>query len=201
MTIKNVIFDFGNVIIDWNPEYLYETLFDTREEMDYFLTHICHMEWHSQQDAGQSFQAATEERLAAFPEHADMIKRFYGDWEKMFKGEIAENVALIQTLKDRGYRMFGLTNWPGEIFPESRKMFSSFAEFEGIVVSGIEKVVKPNPRIYEILLDRYNLVPQECFFIDDRKENIEGAEAFGIMGLHYIPGSDLKAQLEDANIL
>ncbi len=201
MTIKNVIFDFGNVIIDWDPKYLYEKLFDDKGEMDHFLTHICDMEWHSHQDGGRTFKEATDIKLAEFPEHADMIRRFYGDWDQMFKGQIEVNVALIDPLKEKGYRLFGLTNWPGEIFEESRKMFPAFAKFEGIVVSGIERTVKPYPEIYRILLDRYDLNASECFFIDDRKENIDAAVALGFDGLHYIPGSDLRSQLLERGLL
>ena len=201
MNIKNVIFDFGNVIIDWDPRYLFETLIEDKEELDFFLNHICHLEWHGKTDAGATFAENTAERLKVYPEHAEMINQFYAGWEQMFRGEISENVALIQPLKDKGYRMFGLTNWSGEVFPRSREMFPSFAEFEGIVVSGIEKVVKPNSRIYKILLERYQLNANECFFIDDRLENIEGARALGFHGLHYVPGSDLKQQLIDCGIL
>jgi len=201
MQIDAIIFDFGNVLVNWDPKNLYETLFEDSKEMEYFLTNICSMEWHGQQDAGRSCDEATKILEESFPEHKEMIRRFYRDWESMFSGEIQENTALLPKLKTRGYRLFGLTNWPGDMFPRALRQFPCFEEFEGIVVSGYEKMIKPNREIYHLLLDRYQLAAKNSLFIDDRIENIEEAQRIGFHTIHYTNDVNLGKVLTDNGVL
>lgn len=193
--IKNIIFDFGGVLVDWNPAYLYSKVFADKEEMDYFLNEICTTEWNSKQDAGRSLAEATEELLVKFPKYSNQIEMFYGNWQAMLGGAINENVALLKPLKEK-YKLYGLTNWSAETLPEAFNIFPFFQEFEGVVVSGAEKLVKPDAQIYKVLLSRYKLKASECLFIDDNKDNIEAAEILGFHTIHFTRGVNLENELQ-----
>lgn len=201
MTIKNIVFDFGGVLVDWNPRYLYEQLFDNKHDMEYFLTHICTEAWNIEQDAGRTLADGTRLLQEQFPEHHDMIQRFYDDWEVMVKGDIPQNTSLLRRLNEKGYRLFGLTNWSGETFPIALKRFPFFQEFEGIVVSGDEKMIKPDERIYRLLLDRYQLRAEECVFIDDNINNISAANVIGFHTIHFANGLNLEQRLLEMEFL
>ena len=195
MEIKNVIFDFGGVLIDWNPRYLYREMFQDEEEMEFFLAKICNPAWNVQQDAGRSFSVATEVLVAEYPQYEKEIRHYYDNWEKMIKGAIEENVAFLEDLKN-AYRLFGLTNWSEESFTVVFNQYPFFKEFEGIVVSGTEKIVKPDARIYELLLTRYDLKAGESLFIDDNKENIDAADKIGFKTIHLIEEVSLKHEFK-----
>ena len=195
MEIKNIIFDFGGVLIDWNPRYLYRNVFQDEVEMDFFLEKICNPEWNLKQDAGRSFNEATKELINKFPKYENEIRNYYSNWTKMIGGAIVENVALIAGLKDK-YRLFGLTNWSAEAFPIVFNQYPFFKEFEGIVVSGIEKIVKPDARIYKLLLTRYGLIANESLFIDDNQENINAANKLGFKTIHLTETVHLKDELQ-----
>ncbi|MDM8159955.1 HAD family phosphatase [Labilibaculum sp. K2S] len=195
MKIKNIIFDFGGVLIDWNPRYLYRNVFQDEVEMEYFLKEVCSTEWNIQQDAGRSLDEATEELVKKFPQYEKEIRNYYSDWAKMIRGAIEENAALIKDLKDK-YRLFGLTNWSAETFPIVFDQYSFFKELEGIVVSGTEKIIKPDARIYQLLLTRYGLTANESLFIDDNQENIDAANRLGFNTIPLLKGVNLKDELE-----
>lgn len=183
--IKNIIFDLGGVLIDWDPKYVYRTIFKTEEEVDWFLNNITTMEWNVEQDGGRTIAEANEILIAQYPEHADNIKIYYDRWEEMLGGPIEENVALFKELKDsEKYKMVALTNWSAETFPVAIDRYGFLGWFDGIVVSGVEKCKKPDRKIYDIILNRYNLVPSESVFIDDNKDNISAAQKLGIKTVH-----------------
>lgn len=184
--IRNVIFDFGGVLVDWNPRHLFKDYFKTEEEMEYFLKNICTDEWNSRQDAGRSLAEGTALLQKQFPEFAEPIGMYYGQWDKMIGGEISGNVELLKKLKSQGYKLYGLTNWSCETLPRVRNRYDFFKLFDGIVVSGEEHIVKPDPRIYQILLDRYKLVPEECVFLDDSARNVEAARKLGISAIQVV---------------
>ncbi len=200
MKIKNIVFDFGGVLVDWNPRYLYEKYFDDKEQMESFLNNVCTPEWNQQQDAGKSLAEATKELQQKFPTHKEMIRLFYDKWEVMLKSEIPENVKVLYHLKTK-YRLFGLTNWSGETFPIAHKRFPFFKELEGIVVSGDEKLIKPDKEIYLRLLDRYQLKADESIFIDDNPANIDAAEEIGFITIHFGKNTKLEEKLKQINIL
>lgn len=200
MDIKNIVFDFGGVLVDWNPRYLYETLFEETSEMDHFLSHICTMEWNSRQDAGRSLAKGTALLQNRFPEHKIMIAHFYDGWETMLKGEIPENTALLPRIKEK-YRLFGLTNWSAETFPVALDRFPFFKHFEGIVVSGEEKMIKPGKDIFHVLLDRYGLAAEASVFIDDTLPNIQAAAELGFHTIHFHEGVSLEAELKKMGLL
>ncbi|TRX62664.1 HAD family phosphatase [Fulvivirga sp. M361] len=200
MKIDNIIFDFGGVLVDWNPRYLFDSLFEDKEALEYFLSEVCTHDWNIQQDAGRSLAEGTRLLQEIHPEHATMIQRFYDDWEVMLKDEIVENTKLIPVLK-RSYRLFGLTNWSAETFPIALKRFPFFSELEGIVVSGEEKMIKPNKEIYLLLLDRYKLKAENSIFIDDNLENILAAQKIGFHTVHFNGDLNLEHELERIGVL
>ena len=182
--IKNIVFDFGGVLVDWNPRYLYHKYFSTEEEMEYFLAHICTGEWNMQQDAGRPFAEGVALLQAEHPEYAEAIALYDTRWSEMIGGAIQENVDWLRELKAQGYHIYGLTNWSAEKFPGVRAQYDFFGLMDGIVVSGEEHLVKPDIRIYQTLLDRYHLRADECLFIDDSLANIEGAKQAGLHVWH-----------------
>ncbi len=194
--IKNIIFDFGGVLLDWNPRYLYKSYFNNDEEMEHFLADICNGEWNIKQDAGRPFAEAVKELQAKFPEYAEAIQMYDDDWEKMLKCELPESIDLLKELKSMGYGIYGLTNWSAEKIGYAFANYSSFSLFDGIVVSGVEKIVKPDRKIYEILLERYSLKPGECVFIDDNQDNVDMAKVLGINAIRFDNIGNVKEHLE-----
>ncbi|MCI7461516.1 MAG: HAD family phosphatase [Bacteroides sp.] len=194
--IKNIIFDFGGVLLDWNPRYLYKSYFNNDEEMEHFLADICNGEWNIRQDAGRPFAEAVKELQAKFPEYAEAIQMYDDDWEKMLKCELPESIDLLKELKFMGYGIYGLTNWSAEKIGYAFANYSFFSLFDGIVVSGVEKVVKPDRKIYEILLERYSLKPGECVFIDDNQDNVDMAKVLGINAIRFDNIGNVKEHLE-----
>ena len=193
--IKNVIFDYGNVLVDWNPEYLFLPVFGGDEEKcRYFTNHVCNREWFTRMDRGESMDKCVAELQAQFPQYADAVAMFRDHWFDMCQGDIPGMVEIIQDLKSRGVGVYGLTNWPAATFTEARRRFRTLAGIDNYVVSSSVKLAKPEPAIYELLIRKYNLKPQECAFIDDRIDNVNAAKALGMSGIVY-PGS--ANQLQD----
>lgn len=200
--IETVIFDLGGVLIDWNPRYLYRKLFKTEDEITWFLENICTPEWNEHQDAGRTFEEATRELLNRFPGHEEAIRAWYDRWEETIGGPNSETVEVLRALVDqKSHRLYALTNWSAETFPWARKTFPFLHWFEGIVVSGEEKTLKPRPEFYRILLDRYGVKPSTSLFIDDNLKNVQGADAVGIEGVHFRNAAQLKELLELRGIL
>ncbi len=201
-SINTIIFDLGGVLIDWNPRHLYRKIFKTEAEIDWFLQNVCTSEWNEQQDAGRSFEEATDELLAKFPEHEMAIRAWYGRWEETINGHIPGTVAIFKELKEaKGHRLYALTNWSEQTFPWALKNFEFLNWFEGIVVSGHEKTRKPFPEFYQILLHRYQVDPTKAVFIDDVHRNILGGEAAGIKGIHFQSPEQLRSDLKELKIL
>ena len=200
MQIQNIIFDFGGVLIDWNPIYLYSNVFETEEEVNYFLENICRYDWNVLQDAGRPVLEATLLLQKKHPEFSKQISYYYGRWEEMLGGTIDENVKLIKPLKKR-YKLYGLTNWSAETLPIAMEKYSFFKDLDGIVVSGDEKIVKPDPKIYEILLSRYNLDAESSLFIDDNADNIETAKKMGFKTVHFKDNVNLEQLLKSEKVL
>ena len=201
--IKNIIFDLGGVLIDWNPEYVYLDVFEgDRKKMQWFLDEICTMDWNENQDGGYPLKKATEERVSLFPQYEEWIRMYYGRWEEMLGGSIEETVEILdQLLGDIKFRVIALTNWSSETFPVALQRFEFLHRFEGIVVSGIEKTRKPFPDIYQLTLDRYGFKAEETLFIDDNQRNIDAAADMGIQTIHFKNPKDLKYNLNKKGIL
>ena len=187
--IKIVIFDFGNVLIDWNPAYLFLPYFKGDEDKCRFFTdNVCNREWFTRMDRGESMDKCVAELQQQYPQYADAVAMFRDRWFEMCSGEIPGMLELIQDLKAKGVGVYGLTNWPAETFDEARRRFKTIASIDNIVVSSHVKLAKPDPAIYQLLLSRYNLNPDECVFIDDRKDNVDTAIRLGMNGIIF-PGS------------
>ena len=195
--IRNIIFDFGSVLVDWNPERLYGPYFNDDAKMQYFLTEICPHAWNAQADAGRSTAEITEERVAVHPEWEKEIRMYFGQWIKMMGEQIPGMQELVEELKNRGYRLYGLTNWSAETFPLVKDNYPVFRLLDGIVVSGEEKIAKPDPGIFSILLQRYGLKPEECLFIDDNPKNVSTGESLGIRGLVFTSAAALRSRLAE----
>ena len=183
--IKHVIFDFGCVLINWDQHHLYDPYFGSSEKTDWFIEHICTVPWNNQTDVGKTFAQAVAEKVAEFPEWEKEIRMYWEQWELMIGGEVEGMKEWISELKQQGYGVYGLTNWSAETFPLVKDKYEVFGMLDGIVMSGEELIGKPDARIYQILLDRYQLKAEECVFIDDRESNIQGGEQVGIRGIVF----------------
>lgn len=201
-SINTVIFDLGGVLIDWNPRYLYRKIFKTEEEINWFLENVCTPEWNDQQDAGRSFEEATEELVTKFPEHELAIRAWYGRWNETINGRIHETLELLKEIKEsKKYKLYALTNWSAETFPWALDNFEFLHWFEGIVVSGVEKSRKPFPEFYKILFDRYQINPAQAIFIDDNIKNVEGALKVGLPTIHFQSAEQTRKELAKAKVI
>jgi 2-haloacid dehalogenase len=202
MEVKNIIFDLGGVLVDWNPDYVFLDEFGgDRKKMQRFYDEVCTFDWNENQDAGYPLAQATEDRVALFPEQEAMIRMYYGRWEEMLGGPIAGTVALLKKLVDHpDYRVVALTNWSAETFPIALARFDFLHWFEGIVVSGTEQTRKPFPEIYQTTLQRFSLEAPASLFIDDNARNIAAAAALGIQTIQFKNPDQLKTDLRTKGI-
>ncbi len=196
MMIKNIIFDFGGVLLDWNPRYLYKDYFRDGREMEHFLADVCTPERNSELDCGFPFAEWVRKYRKMYPEYSEAIALYHTGWPKMLGGLLPDGAALLRDMKSAGYGIYGLTNWSAETICYAYEAFGDMKPlFDGIVVSGEEKTLKPGPEIYRILLDRYGLKADECVFLDDSRKNIETAVALGIKGVLYDNALRVKEEL------
>ncbi|GAB4026610.1 HAD family hydrolase [Spirosoma koreense] len=199
--IQTIVFDFGGVLVDWNPRYLFQQLIPDTDQLDWFLATVCTNEWNLEQDKGRMFADAIQERQEAFPAYKELIAHYYGRWEEMLGEPIAGSVAILNEVKKMGYSLYGLTNWSAESFPIARRKFDFFGLFDGIVVSGEEKLIKPDLALFVRLLERYNLDAPSSVFIDDNLLNVEAARRVGFQAIHFESAPRLREQLVDWGVL
>ena len=201
MNYNTIIFDLGGVLIDWNPVYLYRKVFTDEGEMKTFLQEVCHSDWNRQQDGGRPFAEAIAEQTALFPHYEDQIQVYHDRWEEMLGGPIEENVQVLEDLRQQpDINLYAITNFSAETFPIAQRKHPFLQYFQDTIVSGELKMLKPDAIIYKTLLDRHSIPPERAIFIDDVRENIEGAEALGIHGIHFTPKTDLRKELQALNI-
>lgn len=194
--VHTIVFDLGNVLIRWDPRILFRKMFAEDEAaMEHFLSEVCNSEWNEQQDRGRSWKHGIELAIQEHPSHERHIRAFHERWEEMIPGAIDETVEILAELRALDVRLLALTNWSDETFPIALRRFPFLAWFEGIVVSGREQLVKPDPAIYRLLIDRYQLVPQSTVFIDDSIRNVEASIREGLHGIHFQGAADLRARL------
>ncbi len=199
--IQAVIFDFGGVLVEWNPHKLYSRYFDQPHEIDRFLGEINFVEWNVQQDKGRPFAQAVAELSRKFPQHEHLIRAYHEYWEDSVVGPIDGSVAILKKLKQLGYSLYGLSNWSAETFPLVRSKYSFFDYFDGIVISGEAKMIKPDAEIFYHLLSKFNLNAGECLFIDDSPANINTAQRIGLSTLRFESPSKLESELIKLDVL
>lgn len=201
-SIDTVIFDLGGVLIDWNPRHLFRKLFDKEEEMEYFLEHVCTGDWNEQQDAGRPFAEAVAEKVASFPEYEPQINAFFDRWPEMLGGPIEDTVAILEQIHQaKEHRLLALTNWSHETWPVAWERYHFLKHFEDILVSGKEKLKKPDPKIYQLLLARNNVDPRRALFIDDSQRNVKAAKKEGIPSIHFTNPTALRTTLRHFGVI
>lgn len=193
--LDTVVFDIGNVLVGWDPRHLYRKVFATEAEVEQFLAEICTMEWHLAHDQGVSFEENGLKLKALHPAHADLIDMWHGRYAEMIPGRIPGTAELLHQLGDNSVSLHGLTNMPSTVFAYLRETYRELQRFGVTVVSGDEGVIKPDPRIFEILIERTGLVPAQTLFIDDSIRNIEAAATLGFATHHFETAEGLRGDL------
>jgi 2-haloacid dehalogenase len=200
--VRAVVFDVGNVLYGWEPRRLYERLIGDDQALDAFMSDVVTMEWHLQHDAGRDFVETSAELIAAHPHHRALIEAWAPRFEETITGPVPGSLEILRALDDAGVPLFGITNFSHEFWPPFRALRSEiFDRFTDIVVSGNEKLIKPDPAIYKLALERFGLAAGEGLFVDDRLENIESARANGFAVHHFTGVEALRAQLVGLGLL
>jgi 2-haloacid dehalogenase len=197
-----VVFDLGGVLIDWNPRYLYRKLFPGDEAgMEHFLANVCTSDWNIRQDAGRPLAEAYALLVAQHPDKRQLIEAWGPRFDEMMSGPIEETVEILAELRARGTPLYALSNWSDETFPYALRRFEFLGWFRHIVVSGRLKLIKPDPRIFQHLLETQRLDPQRTVFIDDAKHNAEAAAALGMHAVHFTTPAALRVSLQQLGLL
>jgi 2-haloacid dehalogenase len=193
--VDAVVFDIGGVLLDWDPRYLYRQLFDDPDEMADFLTRICTVAWHREHDLGVDTAQSCQDLARLHPRYAHMIMAWADRGEEMIAGQIDGTVEVLAELKAAGLRCFALSNMEPDSFAVRRNRFAFMRWFDGCVISGIERVAKPDNRIFEILLERHDLDPPRTVFIDDSPGNVDAAAQLGVTALYFTGPQQLRLDL------
>jgi 2-haloacid dehalogenase len=196
-----VTFDLGGVLIDWDPRYLYRTLFDDEQEMERFLAEVTTQEWNAAQDAGRSWAEAVEVLAAEFPDQRALIEAYHRRWPETLGDAIAGTVEILAELRAAGVRLLALSNWSAETFPLARPRYPFLDWFDGIVISGEVGAAKPDERIFRTLIERHAVVPSRTVFVDDSEANVRTAAALGFVALRFSDPPTLRADLADLGLL
>ena len=200
MQVDTVVFDVGNVLIRWDPRHLYRKLFAAEAEMERFLAEVCTDAWNLEQDRGRTWAEAIAERVPLFPQHEALIRAYSERWHEMVPGEVEGSVAILDGLRAAGVPLYAITNFSTEKFAEAQARFPFLRGFRDVVVSGVERLLKPDPAIYRVLLDRNGLEAGRCLFIDDSEKNVRGAEAVGMRAHHFRDAPTLAAALRELGL-
>jgi 2-haloacid dehalogenase len=202
VNIKAIIFDYGNVLLDWNPRYVYRRYFpDDPERMENFLREINFMEWNAHQDMGRPFEEGVAILSEQFPQYADLIRAFHEHWTDSVGEALAGTVEILKQLKQSGYSLYGFSNWSAETFPHARAKHNFFDLFDDMVISGAVGFVKPEPEIYQIMLEKIGRPAPECLFIDDSLPNIQQANKIGFATIHFQSPAQLKEELTKLQLI
>jgi len=201
-TIKAIIFDFGNVLLEWNPRLVYRRYFpDNEAAMEQFFHEVNFMDWNAQQDKGRTFADGVKELSKQFPQYSHLIQAYHEHWKDSIGDSFTGTVEILKRLKKAGYPLYGLSNWSAETFPYAREQYDFFGLFDDIVISGEVGMVKPEPEIFEITLQRISKPAHECLFIDDAPANIEQARRMGFTTILFQSSEQLEKELHRLNLL
>lgn len=201
MTADTVLFDIGNVFVHWDPRRLYEKLIPDNKALDYFLANVVTLEWHSEHDRGRSFRDGADILIKQFPEHEFLIRQFDARWPETLGPVISGTVEILSELTAREIPAYALTNFPAEKWPLFRDANAFTTNFSGVLVSGEEGLIKPDPRIFELTIERFGLTPNSTVFIDDRADNVQAAEEMGMIGHLFKDPVTLRSFLEQIELL
>jgi 2-haloacid dehalogenase len=198
---KAVVFDLGGVLIDWDPRYLYRKLLADEAAVEEFLATVCTPGWNAEQDRGRPFADGVADLVERYPVHAAAITAYHERWPEMLGGDIEGAVALLAELRAAGVPLYALTNWSAETFGIARERFEFLSWFDGVVVSGEERIAKPDRRIFRLLLDRFGLAPAVTFFVDDSAANVAAALEIGLDAVVYRDPGQLRRDLAVRGLL
>ena len=197
-----VVFDFGGVLLDWDPRHLYRKLFDDDDAaMERFLAEVNFSEWNHEQDKGRPFAEGIAELSGQYPQHATLIATFGERWEESIAGPITGSVEILEALKQKDFPLFGLSNWSAETFQRIRPEHEFLNWFDDIVLSGEVGLAKPDPAIYRVLLEQVNDSADKCLFIDDSEANVVAARELGFMTIHFESPQQLRLELSTRGLL
>lgn len=200
--IKAIVFDFGNVLIEWDPRLVYRRFFNDEEQaMERFLHEVNFMDWNAEQDKGRSFKEGVADLSKQFPHYSDLIQAYPDNWKESIGDTLTGTVDLMNHLKQAGYPLYGLSNWSTETFPYTRQKYDFFNLFDDMVISGEVGSIKPEPLIFEILLEKIGRPAHECLFIDDSLANIQQAKKMGFATIHFISPTQLEAELRSLGLI
>jgi len=200
-SIDTVIFDLGGVLIDWNPRHLYRKLFADEAAMEQFLAEVCSQDWNERQDAGRAWDEAIAMLSAQHPTQVPLIRAYRERWDEMLGGPLADTVAVLGELRERGVRLYALTNWSDDTFEIAWQRYAFLHWFEDIVVSGREGLIKPDPAIFRLLLARGRIDPAQAVYIDDTARHVGVANTLGLHGLLFRDAATLRAELSALGLL
>jgi 2-haloacid dehalogenase len=199
--ITTVVFDLGGVLIDWDPRYLYRKLLDDEAAVEEFLATVCTPEWNAEQDRGRPFAEGVAELVERHPAHAAAITAFHERWPEMLGGAVGSSVEVLAELRAAGVPVYALTNWSAETFGIARERFEFLEWFDGVLVSGEERMIKPDPAIFRLLLDRFGLDPAATFYVDDSEPNVDAAGRLGFDAVRFTTPAQLRRDLEARGLL
>ena len=192
---KVLVFDIGNVLLHWDPDILFAKLIPDAMERAAFFRDILPPEWNIEQDRGRGWAEAEAERIALFPDQAPLIRAFRARWHEMIPRAINANVAVLEDAQAGGIPCYAITNFASDTFAEAQARFPFLSRFDGAVVSAQERLIKPDPAIFEVFLNRYDQRPEACLFMDDSAKNIAAARAMGFATIHVTPQTDLRREV------
>ncbi|MFZ4538581.1 HAD family hydrolase [Propionivibrio sp.] len=194
-TVDTVVFDVGNVLIPFNPRWLFRKMMPDDASIERFFEETGFNAWNTQMDAGRCFADGIAAHSQQYPHHRPLFEAFFHRWQETIGEPIVESIDLFRTLQRRGVRTYLLTNFSAETYPLAVVRFPFLSDFDGAVVSGLEGLVKPDPAIYQRLLQRYAITPSRAVFIDDKLENVEAARHLGLHGIHFIDPPSVRIAL------
>lgn len=198
---RALLWDFGNVIVRWNPRTLYSKIFPDPVQCDRFLAEVCTLEWHAPTDCGVTFAENIAKLVALHPHHETEIRAWHERWDEMFSGPVAETEAAVEALHARGVPQYGLSNISHETFHSTVAMSPAFGRLAGVVASGFEGVMKPDPAIFHLCCDRFGLAPGDFLFVDDSARNIETARGLGFDVHHFTDPAALHPALQARGLI